>query len=964
MSAGSSPDRAIGGSPRPLQPRRLPLVTDATPTVPAAALRAAERALDERNQQMDLIEELAGLGSWEVDAVTGTLRWSREQQRIHGVDDATTPRTHAEFVASILHPDDRAVVAAAMEAVADHGPLTVEYRIMRPDGTVRLLQARGRLVHDDAGRPARVIGTSLDITDRRAAEEALRASEASYRTIFAHASDAMWVHDLQTGDFLEVNQAAVDMYGWTAAEQKARGFAGLSTGEAPYRTEDALAHAARAAAGEPQRFVWLGRHRDGRPVWGEVRLRRVTLDGVDRLLATARDIGDRVAAEAALRQANERLERRVAERTAELEATLETLAEREERYRTLIESAGDLAVLIDPTGTLTYVSPASARVIGWTPEELVGQSAEVLLHPDDRERGLGELAQVMQRPGEPLTSTVVLLHKDGGRRTVESVARTVSATSPAAGVIAVARDVTARLAAEQALRERDQHFRRLIEDSSDFLMTCDATGAITYIGSSVERMLGFTAAQMIGDRPDARVHPDDVPVVMAAIASLAASPGSTTTVRYRHRHRDGRWRWIESVGRTVSPDSVADGLVGNCRDVTERVEAEEALARAKEEAERANRAKSEFLSRMSHELRTPMNSILGFAQLLARTELAPPHAKGVQHILKAGRHLLRLINEVLEIARIEAGREQFTLEPVALARVIPEALGLVRPLAEQHGVTLDEPELPEDAVVVADRQRLVQVLLNLLSNAIKYNRAGGHVAVRVASADAPDGSWLVRVVDSGRGIAPERVDELFTPFARLGAEQSEVEGTGLGLALSQRLCEAMGGALALERTGPAGSTFRLELAAAEQSLRALEETGTHAVPDAAHRPATLLYVEDNLANLSLVETILLVRPRWRTMSALRGQLGVELAREHQPDLMLLDLHLPDMSGLEVLRRLREDPRTAGIPVVVVSADATTASVEELRTAGADAYLTKPLDVDEFLGVVGRFLPEGEGGEDG
>jgi CheY-like chemotaxis protein len=218
--------------------------------------------------------------------------------------------------------------------------------------------------------------------------------------------------------------------------------------------------------------------------------------------------------------------------------------------------------------------------------------------------------------------------------------------------------------------------------------------------------------------------------------------------------------------------------------------------------------------------------------------------------------------------------------------------------------------------------------------------------------------WAVRVEDGGRGIPADRVDELFTPFARLGAEQTEVEGTGLGLALSRRLCEAMGGTLLLESSGPEGSVFRVELSGAESPLRAIEETGTFAVPEAPHREATLLYVEDNLANLSLVETILLARPGWRTIPALQGQLGVELAREHLPDLVLLDLHLPDIPGDEVLRRLRADPRTAAIPIIVVSADATPASVVRLQAAGADAYLTKPLDVDEFLVTVERFLPGG------
>jgi CheY-like chemotaxis protein len=228
--------------------------------------------------------------------------------------------------------------------------------------------------------------------------------------------------------------------------------------------------------------------------------------------------------------------------------------------------------------------------------------------------------------------------------------------------------------------------------------------------------------------------------------------------------------------------------------------------------------------------------------------------------------------------------------------------------------------------------------------------------VRLVCGAVGAGRWVVRVQDSGRGIPADRVDQLFTPFARLGAEQTEVEGTGLGLALSQRLSEAMGGTLTLESTGPAGSTFRVELARAADPVRTDEAPEPGPPTAAAPRTATLLYVEDNLANLALVETILLARPGWRTLPALQGQLGVELAREHQPDVVLLDLHLPDLTGDEVLRRLRADARTAAIPVVVVSADATAAALGRLRAAGADAYLTKPLDVDAFLATVERFLP--------
>jgi CheY-like chemotaxis protein len=299
-----------------------------------------------------------------------------------------------------------------------------------------------------------------------------------------------------------------------------------------------------------------------------------------------------------------------------------------------------------------------------------------------------------------------------------------------------------------------------------------------------------------------------------------------------------------------------------------------------------------------------------------------------------------------------------SIEPVPLGAVLHEAVNLVKPVAAQSGIEIEgEPWDHGDAFVRADRQRLVQILLNLLSNGIKYNRAGGRVRVTCGRTSNDDDSRLwVRVEDTGRGIRQEFVNQLFTPFARLGAEQSEVEGTGLGLALSQRMVEAMNGSLELESTGPGGSVFRLELVGARAPASALQDLMPHAQQVVhTYEPATLLYIEDNLANLSLVETFLAFRPGWRVIPALQGGIGLELARESRPDLVLLDLHLPDINGEEVLRRLRADERTASIPVIIISADATRATLDRLRRAGADAYLTKPLDMDDFLGTIERYL---------
>jgi PAS domain S-box-containing protein len=375
--------------------------------------------------------------------------------------------------------------------------------------------------------------------------------------------------------------------------------------------------------------------------------------------------------------------------------------------------------------------------------------------------------------------------------------------------------------------------------------------------------------------------------------------------------------------------------------------------RAEAEADRANRAKSDFLSRMSHELRTPLNGIIGFAQLLELDAKGPDERESVEHILKGGRHLLALINEVLDIARIEAGKLSISLEPVSVSDVVCSALDLVRPQAAARGVRLPAT-MTSDRYVTADRQRLQQVLLNLLSNAVKYNREHGEVAV--SCEDHPAGRLRLIVSDTGAGIPPAMLDRLFTPFDRLGAEQTGIDGTGLGLALSKRLVEAMGGVIHVQSSAR-GTAFTIELAASEGLAGAT--AAPEGVIDHAASPAqgTVLYIEDNVANLRLLERIIRRRPAITLLSAMQGSQGLELAQAHQPHVIILDLHLPDLPGEDVLARLRDDARTRGIPVVILSADATPGQVTRLLAQGARAYLTKPLDLTELLSLLDEILAE-------
>jgi CheY-like chemotaxis protein len=378
------------------------------------------------------------------------------------------------------------------------------------------------------------------------------------------------------------------------------------------------------------------------------------------------------------------------------------------------------------------------------------------------------------------------------------------------------------------------------------------------------------------------------------------------------------------------------------------------IREAKEVAERANGAKDEFLSRMSHELRTPMNAVLGFAQILEMEDPTPDQRESVRQILAAGRHLLGLIDEVLDVSRIATGRLSLSSEPVSVTDALTEAADLIRPLAVERGIRLRIDDA-NGLHVQADHQRLKQVLLNLLSNGVKYNREGGDILVTWEHV-TPD-RLAIRVADTGIGIASEAMARLFDPFDRLGAEMSGVEGTGLGLALSKGLIEAMGGTVKAESEAGAGSAFTIELNLAEPQVDRFErEWGGHEAPSGRLTPSrTILYIEDNLSNLRLIERIISDRPQIRLLSAMQASLGLELARDHLPDLILLDLHLPDMAGEEALRRLREDPRTRTIPVVMISADATQAQINRLLAAGADEYLTKPLDVARFLQTVEAML---------
>jgi signal transduction histidine kinase/response regulator RpfG family c-di-GMP phosphodiesterase len=568
----------------------------------------------------------------------------------------------------------------------------------------------------------------------------------------------------------------------------------------------------------------------------------------------------------------------------------------------------------------------------------------------------GQIHSYIPKPWEPANLKVTVLK-------AATYAKEVSQRKRATEIVADQQKALAR--SEAAYRQQTKILRSVLDSMSDGVLVTDDSGNMVLLNPAAEQMVGREAAgtnqSLWVERygiylPGTDTHyPVDKLPLTRAIRGESAD-GIELYIRNDYKPEG---MFVSVNVRPLRDDSgEIKGGVAVVRDITLTKSTEDILRQAKEEAERANRAKSEFLSRMSHELRTPLNSILGFAQLLGLADLAVQHRNNVQQILKGGYHLLELINEVLDLARIEAGRLSMSPEPVQIKDAVTEALDLVRPIASLHNITLSaDLSVYGDRYVQADRQRLKQVLLNLLSNAIKFNRSNGLVVLTCR--ENQNHRLRIEVADTGSGIDEEGLKKIFMPFERLGADRNAVEGTGLGLALSKRMIEAMGGTIGVQSLPGVGSRFFFELAlvehtAEQNAIRDLPVALRASLPGASYQ-GTILYIEDNLSNIRLIEQILARYPGVHLLEATQGRLGLELANTHAPDWILLDLHLPDMPGEAVLENLRRDPRTEKIPVTVLSADATPSQISLLKTTGAREYLTKPLDVRQIIALLEETL---------
>jgi PAS domain S-box-containing protein len=570
------------------------------------------------------------------------------------------------------------------------------------------------------------------------------------------------------------------------------------------------------------------------------------------------------------------------------------------------------------------------------------------------------------------------IRKDGSRfPAVVSVTALRDAQGGIIGYLLIGTDNTARKQVEaeqkkldQRLRDQQFYTRSLIESNIDALMTTDPLGIITDVNKQMEALTDCTRDELIG-APFKNYFTD--PERAEAAIKLVLSEKKVTNYELTALARDGK-KTVVSYNATTfyDRDRRLQGVFAAARDVTERKRFEQALQEtnfqlesAKFAAEKANLAKSDFLSSMSHELRSPLNAILGFAQLLESTAPLPSlsQKESITQILQAGWHLLKLINEVLDLAVVESGKVSLSTEPVSLAEVISECQAMMEPQAQQRGISMTFPPLDPGCFVQADRTRVKQVLINLLSNAIKYNREHGAVEVQCAATN-PE-RIRISVKDNGAGLCVEKLAQLFQSFNRLGQEARSEEGTGIGLVVSKRLVELMGGIIGVESTVGVGSVFWIELllTTAPKFGVASGESAVVVQPQvsAGARQRTLLYVEDNPANMKLVEKLMAQRADLRLLGAINGTLGVEVARASQPEVILMDINLPGISGIEAMKILREDPSTAHIPIVALSANAMPRDIEKGLEAGFFRYLTKPIRVTEFMDTLNGALEFAEKG---
>jgi PAS domain S-box-containing protein len=659
--------------------------------------------------------------------------------------------------------------------------------------------------------------------------------------------------------------------------------------------------------------------------------------------------------------------------------------ENQKRLSSLTGIIFDSVVAIDQKGTIQTINPAVEKVFGYSPEEVIGKNVKILMsdpHFSEHDNYLDNYLCTGKKKIINMVREVSGLHKNGSTIPLE-LCVSESTENDKKIFVGVLRDISERKANELAMELANRERNLILNTAGEGIYGLDLEGKTTFVNPTACKILGYPEEELLGTGQHIMIHhsyadgthyPKDKCSIHAAfIDGEVHHEGEEVFWK-----KDGSSFPVDYISKPIIDLGKVVGAVVTFTDITDRKNTEKELQHAyteleiriqerthelnhaKELAERHNQAKSEFLSRMSHELRTPMNAILGFAQIMNESRkdpLSDSHKSRLSQILKAGNHLLELINEILDLARVEAGKITVSLEPVNIAELTADVLNVVQPMAEKFNIRLiDEITAQNSVHIFADRTRLKQVLLNLLTNGIKYNRKEGSVTLSLKK--QKDGTMNILVTDTGMGIPAKKLEKIFVPFDRLDAEGSDVEGTGIGMTISKKLIELMNGKINVHSTMGKGSQFSVSLPSCDPKKidKKYKFLPFESSPsETSEQKLTVLYIEDNETNVLLVQDVLSSFPEVNILTAPQATIGLDMAYTHQPDLILMDINLPGMDGFEAFKRLQNMEETYDTPVIALSANAMKKDIDRAKEAGFKDYITKPIDISKLKEKIDEYI---------
>jgi hypothetical protein len=879
---------------------------------------------------LDLAQDFGRLAVWERDAQSLQGRWDRHMYRFWGLSEGDgTP--DFDVAANSIVAEDRAGVSQAFRhSIRRAGTYSHRYRVRASDGVVRQVHSQWVVKNGPCGAPERVLGIVMDDTEAWDLARAHAETAEQLALALELGNIVVFRHDLRS-DLVKISDNAFQLLGVQTPEGSLSAEAlrqMVHPDDQPgLRSSLEKAVASGAPVDQETRF----RHADGS--WRHVLTRRVLQRDAQghpvALLGVGLDLSERVES---------------GKRQTELMRQFELTTRAAGIGYWCVEAENNRPRWSEQT-FLLHGLPADAEALS------MHAWLQRFVHPADRDAVQLRYQGWVKRGGPNLVQEMRIVRTDGTTRHVLSYSR-LEGSPGRYDFYGVLMDVTERRAAEAALHQASERAALATRAAGMGTWEQDLVSGQSYWDEQMWRLRGLQprTQPLTEDERMALVHPDDREATLRELTQ-ATIEGRLSNLEFRVRWPDGQWRLIASRSTAVRDEQgLPTRRIGVNWDVTDTRSAQ----MAREEkllAQRESQAKSQFLSRMSHELRTPLNAVLGFAQLLltdGERVTVETRRRRLEQIHGAGQHLLSLINDVLDLSNLDGGGLRIAAQPVPLAALVAETLPLVERQARQRKVKLRSGALA--GVALADATRLRQVLLNLLTNALKYNREGGQVLVE---AEAEPGVVRLRVSDTGRGMSEAQLQQAFEPFNRLGLESEGIEGTGIGLPIVKALVEHMGGTVQARSVPGEGSAFEVCLpeGAAQGRSEPAAATPAAAVTLAvrpAGQPGRLLYIEDNPVNLLIVQELLALRPDLELHTATDGLSGISVALDRRPDLILVDMQLPDIDGHEVLRRLRADQATAAIPCISLSANAMPEDIERALQAGFDDYWTKPLDLRGFM----------------